>query len=90
MQAADILSLITVKEVVYREAAALRSQWMPEAEIQQRVVTPHPRSETPMSDSTSVSPTGTPFTRTNTASSNSTYSDGSDDNDSEVTSSVVS
>ena len=79
-----------MKEVIYREAAALRLQWMPQAETQQRAVTPHPQSETPMSESTSVSPTGTPFTRTNTASSNSTFSDGSDDNDSEVASSVVS
>lgn len=83
-----MLSLIMVKQVVYREAAILSSQWMPQGETHQRAVTPHPQSETPMSGSTSVSPTGTPFTR---ASSNcSTHSDSSDYSGSEVTSSVIS
>lgn len=90
LQAADILSLITVKQTVHREAVALQLQWMPQAETHQRVHTPHPQSETPMSDST-ISPSGTPFTRTNTASpQSSTDSDASDYSGSEVTSSVVS
>ena len=78
-----------MKQVVHREAVALQSQWITQGEAHQRVVTPHPQSETPLSDSTSVSPTGTPFTRTNTASSGSTHSD-DDYSDSELTSSIVS
>ena len=83
-----MLSLVTVKTVVFREAAVLRTQLVSQQEEACRsAVTPSPLSETPMSNSTSFSPTGTPFTRTNTASSISTCSD---DSISELASSVVS
>ena len=83
-----MLSLVTVKTVVFREAAKLHAQWISQQEETcGSAVMPNPQSETPMSDSTSVSPTGTPFTRTNTASSNSTCSD---DSFSDLASSVVS
>ena len=80
-----MLSLITVKMVVFREAAKLHAQWISQQEETcGSTVIPNPQSATPVSDS---SPTGTPFTRTNTASSNSTCSDNSF---SELASSVVS
>ncbi|XP_065884685.1 clathrin heavy chain linker domain-containing protein 1-like [Dysidea avara] len=80
--AAEILALITVRQVIHKEAVALRTQWAQHIETHSRAVTPHPRSDTPMSDATSF--TGTPFTRTASPASSDDYSD------SEMNSSIVS
>ena len=83
LQAAEILALITVRQVIHKEAVALHTQWTQHIETHSRAVTPHPRSDTPMSDVTSLT-CGTPFTETASPESNDDYSD------SEMTSSVVS